>query len=144
MATWSAQLQCTTLRTVFLPPLSRTACEPPGAGDYMIWLYTYEHINEHCARSWLQNCWKRNLTRPPMPSYLAFEKLGLNIFLELFGYMIWYDMIWYDIYIYIIFIYTRYGWDRSCRRVQFFWFPISWVKYCFCLLKVPNSYLMWF
>ena len=44
-------------------------------------------------------CWKRNLTRPPMPSYLAFEKLGLNIFLELFGYMIWYDMIWYDIYI---------------------------------------------
>ena len=48
---------------------------------------------------------------------------------------------WLDMMIYI---YTRYGWDRSCRRVQFFGFPISWVKYCFCPLKVPNSYLMWF
>ena len=34
--------------------------------------------------------------------------------------------------------------ERSCRRVEFFWFPISSVKYCFCPLKVPDSYLMWF
>ena len=55
--------------------------------------------------------------------------------------------IYLSIYMYVhlyMYIYTRYGWDRSCRRVQFFWFPISWVKYCFCPLKVPNSYLMWF